>query len=107
MDAQYGIWYRRYQIIIEGENHNLGLSTIDQNINSIKKLKAIALDAGDEDKDIFEGIRVLDQQLNNYGIKHDFEIYKGDHLNKIAERIETRMLKFFSDNLNSEQKLKK
>jgi hypothetical protein len=43
---------------------------------------------------------VLDEKLNNYGVKHFFEIYEGDHINRIAERIEKKMLIFFSDNLS-------
>jgi hypothetical protein len=37
--------------------------------------------------------------LNAYGIKHDWETYKGDHGNRLGERIDTRMLPFFSEHL--------
>ncbi len=87
-------------LVVAKRMANLGIATLDQNITSVKKLKAIAFDAGDEDQPIAAGLEDLDRQLNNYGISHEFEIYKGDHLNKIAERIETKMLKFFSENLN-------
>ena len=81
-------------------NANRPLNTIDQYITNIKRLKAIAFDAGTRDKSIAASIKVLDEELNKYGIKHFFEIYEGDHINRVAERIETKMLRFFSDNLS-------
>jgi S-formylglutathione hydrolase FrmB len=81
-------------------NANRPLNTIDQYITNIKQLKAIAFDAGTRDQGIAASIKVLDEELKKYDIKHFFEIYEGDHINRIAERIETKMLHFFSDNLS-------
>jgi len=83
---------------------NRPLANIDQHVYNIKKLKAIAFDAGSEDKSIAASIQVLDQVLNNYGIKHIYEEYNGNHINRVAERIETKVLAFFATNLASEQK---
>jgi S-formylglutathione hydrolase FrmB len=79
---------------------NRPLTTLDQYINNLKKLKAIAFDAGTRDQGIAASIKTLDEELNKYGIKHFFEIYDGDHINRVAERIQKNMLKFFSDNLS-------
>lgn len=79
---------------------NRPLVTLDQYISNLKKLKAIAFDAGTRDQGIAASIKVLDEELTKYNIKHYFEIYEGDHINRVAERIETKMLKFFSDNLS-------
>ena len=81
-------------------NANRPLNTIDQYITNIKQLKGIAFDAGTRDQGIAASIKVLDEELNKYSIKHFFEIYEGDHINRVAERIETKMLRFFSDNLS-------
>ena len=78
---------------------NRPLNTLDQYINNLKELKAIAFDAGTRDQGISASIRILDEELNKYGVKHFFEIYEGDHVNRVAERIEKKMLLFFSDNL--------
>lgn len=78
---------------------NRPLVTIDQNISNLKKLKAIGFDAGDKDRGIAESIRQLDAVLNVYGIKHSFEIYDGDHTNKVADRMAGHMLRFFGANL--------
>ena len=82
---------------------NRPLATIDRNIFNIKKLNAIAFDAGNEDKGIAASIKELDKVLDSYGIKHLYEEYEGGHINRIAERIGTKLLTFFSKNLSFEQ----
>jgi enterochelin esterase-like enzyme len=79
---------------------NAPLAMIDQYIPNLKRLHAIAFDAGAQDAAIAGTIKVLDGVLNAYEIRHTFEIYEGTHLNRIAERIETKVLPFFSTNLS-------
>ena len=43
--------------------------------------------------------RTLDSMLTSYGLPHVFEIYDGNHVNHIADRVELHVLPFFSDNL--------
>jgi len=78
---------------------NMPLTTLDQNISNIRKLHAIAFDAGDKDEPIATSVKTLDREFNKYGIKHMFEIYDGTHTDRIADRISKKTLKFFSDNL--------
>nr|WP_249207416.1 alpha/beta hydrolase-fold protein [Chitinophaga hostae] len=78
---------------------NRPLNNLDQYIFNIKKLKALGFDAGDKDAGIAESIRTLDKELNKYSIPHEFEIYTGDHINRVSQRIEDKMLQFFSKNL--------
>jgi S-formylglutathione hydrolase len=78
---------------------NRPLNSLDQYISNLKELKAIAFDAGTRDQGIAASIRTLDEELNKYKVKHLFEIYEGDHTSRVAERIESKMLQFFSDNL--------
>lgn len=86
---------------------NRPLNMLDQYIYNIRKLKAIGFDAGKNDAGIAGSIKTLDDELNKYGIAHVFEIYEGNHINRVAERIETKMLKFFSESLVFEQGRKK
>jgi len=79
---------------------NRPLVTLDQYISNLKKLHAIAFDAGTRDQAIAASITVLDKELKKYGVNHTFEIYEGDHINRVAERIETKMLAFLSNNLS-------
>jgi enterochelin esterase-like enzyme len=78
---------------------NRTLNFVDQYILNLKKLKAIALDAGLQDRGISEATKKLHEVLDSYQITHFYESYEGDHLNRIAERIQTKALPFFSENL--------
>lgn len=90
-------------MIISKWNANRPLVTIDKNIYNVKKLKAISFDAGDEDRGIASSIQALHEIFNSYDLSHDFEIYQGDHLNRIAERIGNNVMMFFDQHLSSEQ----
>ncbi|MDB5193959.1 MAG: esterase [Segetibacter sp.] len=92
------------QDVIDKWTANMPLTTIDQYTTNFKQLKAIAFDAGTKDEAIAASIKVLDEELNKYNIKHLFEIYEGNHTNKIGERIKQKMLPFFSTNLMFEKK---
>jgi enterochelin esterase-like enzyme/uncharacterized protein YciI len=78
---------------------NRTLSFVDQYIPNLKKLKAIAIDAGLQDRGISEATKSLHEILDSYQIPHVYESYEGDHLNRIAERIQTKALPFFTKNL--------
>ncbi len=82
---------------------NRPLASIDQNIYHLRQLRGLAFDAGSQDKSIAASIKELDKVLNSYGVKHLYEEYDGDHINRVAERIGTNLLKFFSENLTFEQ----
>jgi S-formylglutathione hydrolase FrmB len=78
---------------------NSPLAMLDQYVPNLKRLRAIAFDAGDKDAGIAASIRVLDQILNAHGMAHTFEIYPGTHTSNIADRIEAKTVPFFSKNL--------
>jgi enterochelin esterase-like enzyme len=78
---------------------NAPLAMIDQYVDRLKQLRAIAFDAGAQDTAIAETVKVLDQVLTGYHLDHTFEIYEGTHTSKIAERMRTNVLPFFSRNL--------
>jgi len=92
--------------VLQKWNANRPLNSLDQYIYNIRKLRAIGFDAGDKDVSIAESIKMLDNELNKYGIQHSFEIYEGDHVNRVAQRIEKKMLQFFGKNLSFEQVIK-
>ena len=92
--------------VLQKWDANRPLNNLDQYIFNIKQLKAIGFDAGNKDQ-ISASITVLDSELNKYGVKHFFEVYEGDHINHVADRIEKKMLEFFSDNLSFDSAKKK
>jgi len=83
---------------------NAPLAQIDQYIDNLRELKGIALDVGDGDHGITDTTKELAKVLTNYQIPHFLEVYTGDHLNHIADRIETKVVPFFSKNLSFDRK---
>jgi hypothetical protein len=74
------------------------LAMIDQYVTNLKKYHAIVGDVGLQDGLAGQN-RQLYQMMTDFGIMHTFETYEGDHTNKIPERIETKVLPFFSKSL--------
>lgn len=81
---------------------NSPMAMLDQHVPSLKSLKAIALDIGLQDG-LITGNRLLVEAMARYGIAHTFETYEGDHGNRIPERIEQKVLPFFSAQLAFDQ----
>jgi len=93
------------QLVLQKWVANAPMIRIDQSIPDLKRLHAIAFDAGakDEFKAIPASLVILDRELNAYGIAHTYETYDGTHTNGIAKRIGHNVLPFFSKNLSFEE----
>ena len=78
---------------------NAPLAMIDQYISNLRHYKAIGFDAGSEERGIAPTVTELHEVLGAYRIPHLYEIYEGDHTNRVAERIKTTMLPFFTRSL--------
>ena len=67
----------------------------------LKSLNGIQLDCGsnDEYQWIYRGCNYYDAELTAAGITHKYLVHSGQHQNKIADRILTVMLPFFSKHL--------
>jgi S-formylglutathione hydrolase FrmB len=81
---------------------NAPLTLVHQHLPELREYSAIALDAGDMDFGIVDTVRTLDRILADYGIEHAAEVYQGDHVNRIDQRLETKVLPFFSAHLKFE-----
>ncbi len=77
---------------------NAPLAFIHQYIGNLRRYDAIAIDVGDQD-----GLRTdtakLHDVLDSYGIKNTFQVYEGDHTNKLGDRFQNHVLPFFGANL--------
>ena len=51
------------------------------------------------DTSIAATVRTLHDMLETNGVAHLFEIYEGNHVNRISERVETKVMPFFSTSL--------
>ncbi|HSU31344.1 MAG TPA: hypothetical protein VLJ11_08915 [Bryobacteraceae bacterium] len=89
----------RPQIVAKWEA-NAPLAIIDQFIPNVRRYKAIGMDAGTKDQPIAGTVETLDKLLNDYSIAHVYETYAGNHINRVAERLERRVLPFFAANLD-------
>ena len=78
---------------------NAPLAMVHQYIFNLRTLKGIGFDAGTADKSIHATSVELDRILTAYKLAHDWGSYEGDHLNRVAERIEKVMLPFFARHL--------
>ncbi len=79
---------------------NAPVATLREYLPNLRKLRAIAMDAGNKDEEAGPGTNALHQALTQNGISHSFEIYDGDHTGRIAERFGTKVLPFFNANLS-------
>ena len=77
---------------------NSPLVMVDQYVPALRSMRAIALDVGNQDP--FVGTNTqLGESLTRLGVTHTFEVYDGDHGNRIRERFESQVLRFFSQHL--------
>jgi enterochelin esterase-like enzyme len=76
------------------------LAMIDQYVTNLKKYHAIAAEVGLQDTLAAQN-KQLDQMMTDFGIAHTFETYEGEHADRVPERIEGRILPFFSKNLSA------
>jgi S-formylglutathione hydrolase len=76
------------------------LSMARSHVQSLRRLR-IAVDAGAQDDflDIPVRAQALDSALTVLQVPHEFELYQGTHGNRIRERIEKKVIPFFSRNL--------
>jgi enterochelin esterase-like enzyme len=79
---------------------NSPLVMVDQYVPALRSMRAIALDVGNQDP--FVGTNTqLAESLTRLGVPHTFEVYDGDHGNRIRERFEFQVLRFVSQHLSA------
>jgi S-formylglutathione hydrolase FrmB len=75
---------------------NSPLVMVDQYVPSLKRYRAI--DVGDKDPLGASNID-LDKALTRLGVSHTFDLYDGDHGNRVGARFVSHLLPFFSKQL--------
>jgi len=81
---------------------NAPLVFAHQYIAQLKSFEEIYIDAGDRDAGIAQTVREMDSILSSYGVRHWSEIYSGDHVDGIHERLTTHLMPMFSEVLEKE-----
>jgi enterochelin esterase-like enzyme len=77
---------------------NSPLEMLEQHAANLTMHYAVAMDIGTEDS-LLATNRQLHDALTRLRIAHGYEEYEGNHVNKVAERLERHVLPFFSKNL--------
>ena len=78
---------------------NAPLAMVGQYIPNLKMYHAIAIEVGTKDG-LLATNKELEETFTRFGVVHTYEEYEGDHTNKVFERIEQKVLPFFSNNLS-------
>lgn len=78
---------------------NSPLAFAAQYLPALRSFKAIAMDVGLQDTLAGSNMQ-MDALLTQFGIKHTFETYEGDHTNHVRDRFEQKVLPFFTENLS-------
>ena len=79
---------------------NSPLVTVDQYVPVLQGYRAIALDVGDKDSLVDSNSR-LSAALERLGVAHGYEIYDGDHGNRVGQRFREEVLPFFTQHLDT------
>jgi enterochelin esterase-like enzyme len=77
---------------------NAPQAMLPQYLPALRSMAAITLDVGDKDFIIADS-NAMHAELNRYGIAHDWEVYEGDHGNRVPERFQAKVLPFFARHL--------
>jgi S-formylglutathione hydrolase FrmB len=79
---------------------NAPVAMVPQYLPALRSMKGIAIDTGDTDF-----VRADDEAIHaallKFGVTHDWELYVGDHGNRIAERFGTKVVPFFARHLKA------
>jgi len=78
---------------------NSPLVMVDQYVANLKRYSGIGMDVGLQDT-LLASNQQLAKRLDAYGLPLEFETYEGDHVNHIADRVEQKVLPYFSDHLS-------
>jgi enterochelin esterase-like enzyme len=71
---------------------------VSQYAAQLKSYRAIMMDIGLQDG-LIKGNAETDAALTRLGVPHTYVTYEGDHMNKVAERFEQRVVPFFAAQL--------
>lgn len=72
---------------------------LPQHLPELKRLEAIRLEVGDKDFLLQDDTR-MHEELERFGVAHEWKIFDGDHGNRVAERIRSELLPFFGEHLD-------
>lgn len=78
--------------------NNSPLAMVAGHVPELKSFDAIGADVGDKDGLISDDT-LIHEELVKFGIEHDWAVYDGTHVDKIAQRFDEVVLPFFAEHL--------
>jgi S-formylglutathione hydrolase FrmB len=85
-------------LVIAKWSANAPVAMVPQYLPALRSMTAIGLDTGDKDF-VHTDDEAMHAELLKFGIKHDWELYEGDHGNRVSERLEKVVFPFFAKHL--------
>jgi enterochelin esterase-like enzyme len=84
--------------VIDRWRANSPLAMVATHLEALQSFDAIGADVGDKDGLVADDTRIH-QELEGLGVAHEWAVYDGDHVNKIAQRFDEVVLPFFAKHL--------
>jgi len=91
------------QLVIAKWAANSPLAMVSSRLGALKSFDGIGLDVGDKDGLVTDDT-MIHQELEKFGVEHEWAIYDGDHVNRIGERFASVVLPFFAKHLDMQGK---
>ena len=88
-------------LVAERWTANTLLIPVDQNVPALTSFQGVMLDVGNEDG-LEASNTQFDAALTRLGVSHGYEIYAGNHGNRIGQRFIENVLPFFEQHLSAE-----
>ena len=85
-------------LVIAKWSANSPVAMVPQYLPALRSMTAIGIDTGDKDF-VNPDDKAMHAELEKFGIKHDWELYEGDHGNRVSERLEKAVFPFFAKHL--------
>jgi enterochelin esterase-like enzyme len=81
---------------------NAPLAFLDQYATLVRQYRAVGLDVGNRDG-LVRDTTLMAEAMQALGVPTEFEVYDGDHTNRLAYRMQDNVLPFFGRNLDFTQ----
>ncbi len=78
---------------------NSPLAMVSAHVAALESFDGIGLDVGDKDGLVADDT-LIHQELEKFGIEHEWEVYDGDHVNRIGARFKDVVLPWLAEHLD-------
>jgi enterochelin esterase-like enzyme len=86
------------QLVLAKWANNSPLAMVASHVAALRSFDAIGADVGDQDG-LVRDDTLIHEELEKFGIEHDWAIYPGTHTDKIGQRFSEVVLPFFAEHL--------